>query len=372
MTSVLRRTRTALPALAALAGLLLATPAIAGQSANAAQRAFARCQQTVAREGLSYSTQMQWRLSRCVRTLGDCSAGNSNSCRNTSDACRTAGSDLAYLQERFVRSVVGSCGDVPLSTLMNAGFASGMQTCAPGTVEAFGRCVASNLRRELGDVLEQVLPAACALLTNAGVTIPSELCAGPPQCVPTTTTTTTPVTTTTDTSSTVTTTTTTTTLPPNGLLYCGGEQGVMCPDGMACDRTDALCTLAAPAGMCVPVPTTCEAGSAVCGCDGLTYASDCERVKAGTVKAHPGACDAPPQGCSFADPSCPSGQFCDFTPGDCGEGGTGVCRPIRGEPCNLCSAFVTGPVCGCDFHQYATECDRMAAGVSKVWNGPCL
>jgi hypothetical protein len=93
-------------------------------------------------------------------------------------------------------------------------------------------------------------------------------------------------------------------------------------------------------------------------------------VKAGAVKARAGACDAAPQACN-QDANCPSGQFCEFSAGACGEGGNGLCRPMRGEPCNLCTAFVTGPVCGCDFLEYATECDRMAAGVSKMWNGPC-
>jgi hypothetical protein len=365
MMFMLRRTRTALPA-AALAGLLFATPALASSS-SAAQRALARCQQTVAREGLSYSNQMQFRLSRCVRTLGDCAAGNSSSCRNSSDACRSTSGDLAYLQDRLVRSIVGSCGDVPMGALMNAGFAPGMASCAPTTMDAFGRCVASNLRRELGDVLEQVLPSACALLTSAAVSIPSELCAGLPQCVPpsTTTTVTEPTTTTS--------TTTTTTLPPvgSGPLYCGGAQNVACPDGSGCDRRDALCSQSTMPGMCVTMPAVCGAGEPVCGCDGLTYASDCERVKAGIVQAHAGACDAPATTCNFTNPTCPDGQFCDFTPGDCGEGGNGVCRPITGEPCNICSAFVVGPVCGCDFHVYATECDRMAAGVAKMWNGPC-
>jgi hypothetical protein len=94
-------------------------------------------------------------------------------------------------------------------------------------------------------------------------------------------------------------------------------------------------------------------------------------VKAGATKARAGACDAPPSACDFANPTCPSGQFCDFTPGDCGEGGSGVCRPVRGEPCNLCTAFVSGPVCGCNFVVYDSECTRMAAGVSKLWNGVC-
>lgn len=372
MTSVLRRSRTTLPVLAALAGLLCAVPASAG-NANSAQRAFARCQQTVAREGLSYTSQMQWRLSRCVRTLGDCSAGNQGSCRMSPFACRSTANDLSSLEAGFVRSVVGSCGDVPVPTLMSAGFAPGMQSCAPGSADAFARCVAANLRHELGDMLEQVMPAACTLLANAGITVPAELCAGPVPCVTTSTvTTTTEATTSTEAPTTTTSTsTTTTTIPAGSALYCGGDQGVACPDGMVCDRSDPLCSQGSVPGMCVTPAAVCDTSSPVCGCDGLTYASDCDRVKAGAVKARAGACDPTPQACSFSNPTCPQGQFCDFVPGDCGEGGDGVCRPMRGEPCNLCEAFVVGPVCGCNMQVYASECERMAAGVAKLWNGAC-
>jgi hypothetical protein len=109
----------------------------------------------------------------------------------------------------------------------------------------------------------------------------------------------------------------------------------------------------------------------MCGCDGQTYASDCARLNAGVVKQHAGSCDAEPQGCDFLHPDCPAGMFCDLPAGDCGEGGTGMCRSMRADECNLCSAYVDGPLCGCDFTTYATECDRVAAGVPLWFRGSC-
>lgn len=37
----------------------------------------------------------------------------------------------------------------------------------------------------------------------------------------------------------------------------------------------------------------------------------------------------------------------------------------------MCTAFLPGPVCGCDFHTYASDCEREAAGMSKIWDGVC-
>lgn len=295
---------------------------------NAAQRALIRCQQTVAREGLSYSNQLQWRIARCIRPIAECTTfgGDPSSCRESSFACTTVGADLTGLQDHLYRSVSNSCGGVSMDRLMSAGFAQQMGDCAPTSIDAFAHCFAANLRRELGDVLGQILPSACDLLARSGVTVPAEVCAGPPMCQPPTTTTTTS-------------TTTTTTIPLAGSLYCGGADGVVCPDGFVCDRTDPLCTQSAMPGACVPTPpATCDVGSPVCGCDGTTYASDCDRLKAGIVKARGGACDAPPSACDAANPTCPQGQFCDFTPGDCGEGGVGglpaddrlALRPVHG------------------------------------------
>ena len=75
--------------------------------------------------------------------------------------------------------------------------------------------------------------------------------------------------------------------------------------------------------------------------------------------------------CDAAHP-CPAGQFCEFPVGDCGEGQAGECRPASAEPCNLCSEFLGGPVCGCDMMTYPSDCDRRAAGMAKRMDGPCF
>ena len=127
-------------------------------------------------------------------------------------------------------------------------------------------------------------------------------------------------------------------------------------------------------GTCVPLPASCTAdGQPVCGCDGTTYPSDCDRLRAGVVRARVGACDPPETTCGLVGgDDCPPGSFCDFPMGICAEGQGGVCKPMRSEPCNVCSAFVDGPVCGCDSVTYASDCDRHAAGVSKYYSGACV
>ena len=44
-------------------------------------------------------------------------------------------------------------------------------------------------------------------------------------------------------------------------------------------------------GSCVPIPETCpRLFDPVCGCDGITYVNDCERIRAQVQKDHDGPC----------------------------------------------------------------------------------
>jgi hypothetical protein len=72
---------------------------------------------------------------------------------------------------------------------------------------------------------------------------------------------------------------------------CGGIAGLKCPEGQACRYPTNMCNVADLAGTCVKVPATCPKGGAkVCGCDGTTYANQCELLKAGVREASKGAC----------------------------------------------------------------------------------
>jgi hypothetical protein len=72
---------------------------------------------------------------------------------------------------------------------------------------------------------------------------------------------------------------------------CGGIGGLKCPEGQACQYPEGQCNTADLAGTCVTVPATCpDKGPKVCGCDGTTYANECELLKASAKPAKKGAC----------------------------------------------------------------------------------
>ncbi|MFL6262452.1 MAG: Kazal-type serine protease inhibitor domain-containing protein [Thermoanaerobaculia bacterium] len=74
---------------------------------------------------------------------------------------------------------------------------------------------------------------------------------------------------------------------------CGGIAGLKCPEGQACRYPINMCNVADLAGNCVKLKSPCPTGGAkVCGCDGKTYANECELLTAGARAAHKGACKA--------------------------------------------------------------------------------
>ncbi|ACY14611.1 hypothetical protein [Haliangium ochraceum] len=69
-----------------------------------------------------------------------------------------------------------------------------------------------------------------------------------------------------------------------GPTVCGGLEGVKCADGFYCDYPNNDCGANDVTGMCERVPTDCtpEIEGPLCGCDGESYADDCDAAKAGT------------------------------------------------------------------------------------------
>jgi Kazal-type serine protease inhibitor domain len=154
---------------------------------------------------------------------------------------------------------------------------------------------------------------------------------------------------------------------------CGGIGGLKCPEGQACSFELDKCNVADLAGVCVTVPADCpKQGPPFCGCDGKTYASECELLKAGVRPAKRGACghgegnadNKPmPKTCS-TNADCATTEFCNFTAGTCKAPGSCMVRPT------VCTEIFK-PVCGCDDKTYGNDCQRQTAGVSLKSEGEC-
>ena len=153
--------------------------------------------------------------------------------------------------------------------------------------------------------------------------------------------------------------------PAVGNVICGGIGGLPCPDGFFCKLPVGACCCDFM-GVCAPIPTGCpRLWDPVCGCDGVTYANECEADRAGVTIAYRGECR---QVCGgIAGIPCPEGQFCKFPIGTCDiVDNQGVCAPIPGACITLWD-----PVCGCDGRTYGNECEADRAGVSIAHGGEC-
>ena len=95
---------------------------------------------------------------------------------------------------------------------------------------------------------------------------------------------------------------------PGKELSCGGFIGLPCPDGQICDiDVPNACNGADLPGVCRTQPEACaDVWDPVCGCNGVTYGNDCERLMAGAQLDHAGACEN--QQCGTA--VCGAGTYC--------------------------------------------------------------
>ena len=72
---------------------------------------------------------------------------------------------------------------------------------------------------------------------------------------------------------------------------CLGFVGAVCDKGLWCDPLPGQMCNAALIGTCVQVSLGCpKIYMPVCGCNGRTYPSDCERLNSRVAKAHNGPC----------------------------------------------------------------------------------
>lgn len=154
----------------------------------------------------------------------------------------------------------------------------------------------------------------------------------------------------------------------------------MVPCAGWCERPPRVCVAPSYRGVCRPLLTpqeertllaTCATdatmGGPVCGCDGRTFANDCQRMIARVSRFSTGACSG--GGACTGPMDCAAMEFCEFGQGTCKS--RGICQPggpgAEGVRCDP----DTGAVCGCDGKTYRSECERRSQGVSKLRDGPC-
>ncbi len=150
-----------------------------------------------------------------------------------------------------------------------------------------------------------------------------------------------------------------------GALDAGAPSGCTagCGADQFCETLPGDC--ASGEDRCSLVPELCPpGGEPVCGCDGMTYASDCERRRARASKAFDGPCAA-----VVCDPPCTDGTVCWYP-----EAGPATGCGVAGEcavPPPPCGFTPHEPVCGCDGVTYEHPWCALYAGAGIASNGPC-
>jgi Kazal-type serine protease inhibitor domain len=72
---------------------------------------------------------------------------------------------------------------------------------------------------------------------------------------------------------------------------CGGVAGIQCDSGQWCELGPGQCNIFDTFGSCVIQRLSCPRDNRPeCGCDGRTYANECERRRNRVAKDHDGEC----------------------------------------------------------------------------------
>src|SRR3984957_983979 len=76
---------------------------------------------------------------------------------------------------------------------------------------------------------------------------------------------------------------------------CGGPDHITCNSALYCQLPAGQCSSPDTAGTCLKAPDFCmRVSRPVCGCNGKTYANECEARKARVAIDTTGACKKPP------------------------------------------------------------------------------
>lgn len=131
-----------------------------------------------------------------------------------------------------------------------------------------------------------------------------------------------------------------------------------CAQGEFCQKSDGECD---GQGLCADEPPACfDVWDPVCGCDGSTYANECEAAVSWTSVAYEGECLV---ACS-SHQDCSLSEYCDTAHNGCF--GAGACRE---RPTQCTQEY--DPVCGCNELTYGNPCEAATLGLTVAKPGDC-